>query len=86
MHGNSMNVSVKNNLKLRKKRDKFKFSLGGYNRNKKTEYNLPKTNAKQLRDIRKRMQAERREWWVKAVTLSIIVFSVLMGFLVYLIN
>ena len=77
MHGNSMNVSVKNNLKLLKKRDKFKFSLGGYNKLKKTEYNLPKANAKQLLDIRKRMQAERKEWWIKAIFLTVFFFVIL---------
>ncbi|TCK67368.1 hypothetical protein DFQ05_1142 [Winogradskyella wandonensis] len=79
MHGNSMNVSVQNNLKLlqNRNRDKFKNVLGGYKSSKKTEYNLPKASAKQLRDIRKRMQAERKIWWLKAVALTIIASSIL---------
>jgi hypothetical protein len=77
MHGNSMNVSVKNNLKLLRKRDKFKYVPRGYNSNKKTEYNLPKATLKQLRDIRKKMQQERKVWWVKGIALTIIIFFVL---------
>lgn len=55
-----MNVSVKNNLNLLPKRDKFKNRLGGYNPNKKTEYNLPKATSKQLRDIRKKCKPNLR--------------------------
>ncbi|SHG61104.1 hypothetical protein [Winogradskyella jejuensis] len=72
----SMNTIINNNRKLLPNREKFKNRLGGYKPNKKTEYNLPKASAKQLRDIRKRMQAERKIWMLKAMALTIIVSTI----------
>lgn len=73
----SMNTIINNNKKLLPKRDRFKNRLGGYNPNKKTVYNLPKATSKQLRDIRKKMQQERKVWWIKVIALTIIIFSIL---------
>ncbi|MBT8244637.1 MAG: hypothetical protein HKP48_07490 [Winogradskyella sp.] len=70
----SMNTVIENNRKLLPKRDKFKNRLGGYNSNKKTEYNLPKATSKQLRDIKKRMLQERKIWWIKVIVLTVILF------------
>ncbi|ARV10221.1 hypothetical protein BTO05_11450 [Winogradskyella sp. PC-19] len=75
MHGNSMNTSVRNNLKLLKKRDKLKNRLGGYDASKTTEYNFPKASSKQLRDIKKKMKEERRNWWFNVIMLTLINFT-----------
>lgn len=77
MHGNSMNTSVRNNLKLLKKRDKHKLKnrLGGYDASKTTEYNFPKASSKQLRDIKKKMKEERRNWWFNVIVLTLMNFT-----------
>lgn len=79
----AMNTVIKNNRKLLNQRDRFKNRLGGYNSSKKTEYNLPKATNKQLRAIKKRMETERKVWWVKVVILTFILFIILISFLVY---
>ena len=82
-----MNTSIKNNLKLLRKHDKFKFSLVGNGKTcSKTEYNLPKATSKQLRDIRKRLQNDRQIWWLKAILLTLFVFTGIVGLIVYLIE
>ena len=73
-----MSTSVKNNLKLLLKREKFKHTLGGYSKNRKTEYNLPKATSKQLRDIRRKMHQERKIWWVKVIAITVILFLALL--------
>ncbi|MFD1063150.1 hypothetical protein ACFQ1Q_07815 [Winogradskyella litorisediminis] len=75
----AMNTAINNNRKLLPKRDKLKNRLGGYDPTKKTEYNLPKASSKQLRDLRKRLQLETKIWWIKAISLT----SVLFGIMVY---
>ena len=77
----AMNISLKNNRNQISKREKFQSRLSGYNSDKKTEYNLPEATSKQLRDIRKKTQQERKVLWAKGITLTIIIFSVLAYFL-----
>ena len=77
---------LKNNRNMLSKRVKFKRATGSYGGVQKTEYNLPQATTKQLRDIRKRMQAERQLWWVKTVTLTAILFAVLACAVLYVIN
>lgn len=74
MTANSMMTSVRNNLNQLPKRDKFKNRLGGYNSEKRTEYNLPKASTKQLNDIRKRLKEERTNRMMKVIVLTIVLF------------
>ena len=82
----AMNTSLNNNRKLLPKRDRFKSTLGGFNSENKTEYNLPKATSKQLRDIRKRLQAERKNRLVKTVVITAVLFVGLVVFLSYYSN
>ena len=74
MAGTSMVVSVKNNLNLLSKRDRFKNRLGGYDQDSKTEYNLPKASDKQLIAIAKRLKEERKIRMAKVVVVTVILF------------
>lgn len=74
MAGTSMVVSVKNNLNLLSKRDRFKNRLGGYDQDSKTEYNLPKVSDKQLIAIAKRLKEERKIRMAKVVVVTVILF------------
>lgn len=73
MPGNSMNV-INYNRSLLSQRDKFVNRLGGYNTDKKTEYNLPKATPKQLSDIRKRLKEERKTRMLKVILFTVILF------------
>ncbi len=68
---------LKNNERMMGKRTKFKKTLGGYGKNNKTEYNLPKATPKQLREIRRRLKKENRILWVKIIGLTLIIFITL---------
>ena len=76
MHGNSMNVSIKNNLNLLSKRNRLKCVPSGFKKDKRTEYDLPKASSKQLRNIKKRMQTERQLWWIYTLLLTVLVFII----------
>ena len=82
----AMNTSLNNNRELLPKRDRFKGIPGGFNSESKTEYNLPKATSKQLRDIRKQLQAERKSRLAKTVVLTAILFVGLVVFLGYCIT
>lgn len=68
----AMNTAIKNNNLMRTKREKFKKTLGGYGKNKKTEYNFPKATTKQLKEIARRLKEERKIRMIKVVALTII--------------
>ena len=70
----AMNIAIKNNRKLLSQRDRFKNRLGGYNVDKKTEYNLPNATTKQLKDIKKRLKEERKIRMLKVIILTVILF------------
>ncbi len=86
MSASSMNTIIKNNRNLLPQREKFKNRLGGYRSKKHTEYNLPTATSKQLSAIRKRMQNERKLWWVKAIGLTAILCLGLLCFLFYVLS
>jgi len=70
----AMNIAIKNNnLMRRTKRVKFKKTLGGYGKNRKTEYDLPKATSKQLRDIRHKLKKEHQLLWIKIIGFSTII-------------
>ena len=72
MPSNSMNV-INFNRKQLPQRNKFVKRLGGYNANKKTEYNLPKATPKLLREIREKLKKENQVLWIKVIGLSTII-------------
>jgi hypothetical protein len=78
MSAGAMNISVRNNLNLLSKRDKLKNRLGGYNPERKTEYNLPTATTKQLKDLRNRLKEERKIRMLKVILLSVILFILLL--------
>lgn len=78
MSAGAMHISIRNNLNLLSKRDKLKNRLGGYNADKKTEYNLPKATTKQLKAISKRLKEERKIRMMKVVFLTVILFVLLL--------
>ncbi|WP_299111212.1 hypothetical protein [uncultured Winogradskyella sp.] len=82
MPSNSMNVINFNRNQL-PQRDRFVNRLGGYNSDKKTEYNLPKATTKQLKEIARRLKEERKIRMIKVVTLTIILFLGLVFTILY---
>ncbi|WP_439151421.1 hypothetical protein [Winogradskyella sp.] len=70
----AMNITIKNNNIMRSKREKFKRTLGGYGKGSKTEYNLPKASAKQLKDIAKRLKEEQQLRMIKVIVVTVILF------------
>ncbi|WP_407556145.1 hypothetical protein [Winogradskyella sp. 4-2091] len=83
MSTGAMNVSVKNNLNLLSKRDKLRNTLGGYNPNSKTEYNLPTASTKQLKDLSKRLKEEHKIRTLKVILLTAILFILLLCIFLY---
>jgi len=81
MGAQTMITILRNNQRMLGKRTKFKKILGGYGKNRKTEYNLPKATSKQLRDIRKKMKKENQLFWIKVIGLSTIIIITLVWML-----
>jgi hypothetical protein len=77
----AMNISIKNNNLMRSKRDKFKRTLGGYSKANKTEFNLPEATPQILREIKERLQEERRLTTLKVLALALIISVGLLYFL-----
>ncbi|MBV7269217.1 hypothetical protein, partial [Winogradskyella luteola] len=82
MTANSMITSIRNNLNLLSKRNRLKNKLGGFNSEKKVEYNFPKATKKQLNDIAKQLKEEHRIRMLKVVIVTFILFlGLVVGFL-----
>lgn len=64
---------LKNNERMMGKRTKFKKTLGGYGKNRKTEYNFPKATPKQLREIRQKLKKENQILWIKILGITVII-------------
>ncbi|MEN8886806.1 MAG: hypothetical protein ABF246_10480 [Winogradskyella sp.] len=72
--GESMLSTIKSNKSVMLDKSKrFRKTLGGYGKNKKTEYNLPKASAEQLLMIRENLKKEQRSLWLKVVGLFIVI-------------
>jgi hypothetical protein len=69
-----MNIAIKNNRNLLSKRNRLAKRLGGFNANKKTEYNLPIATTKQLKDIGKRLKNDGKIRMIKVVLLTLFLF------------
>ncbi|MTE26577.1 hypothetical protein [Winogradskyella ouciana] len=77
----AMITTLKNNEKMRSKRKKFKRTLGGYNTNRKTEYNLPNATPEQLIEIRQRLKKENKILWIKVIVFSSVIIIALVWML-----
>ncbi|WP_339625191.1 hypothetical protein [uncultured Winogradskyella sp.] len=72
--GESMLSTIKSNKSVMLDKSKrFRKTLGGYGKNKKTQYNLPKASAEQLLMIRENLKKEHRFLWLKVVGLFIVI-------------
>jgi hypothetical protein len=81
----SMNVVMKNNRNLLKKRKRLVNTLGGYDPSKKTEYDFPKSNKRILRDVREKVKRENKEIFIKRIILfSFLVVCLFTGIMYYL--
>lgn len=56
---------------------RFRKTLGGYGKNRKTEYNLPKATPQQLRAIRQKIKKENQILWLKVIGLFIVIIVTL---------
>jgi|TARA_R100001369_G_scaffold31211_5_gene55393 hypothetical protein len=76
--GESMISALKSNksVMLDKSR-RFRKTLGGYGKNRKTEYNLPKATPQQLRAIRQKIKKENQILWLKVIGLFIVIIVTL---------
>jgi len=80
MPSNSMNV-INFNRKQLPQRDKFVNILGGYDKNRKPEYDLPKATPKQLRVIRNKLKKENQILWIKIIGSTVIIITALVWML-----
>lgn len=81
--GESMISTLKSNknVMLDKSR-RFRKTLGGYGKNRKTEYDFPKATPEQLKAIREKLKKENQLLWIKVIGLSaIIIIGVIWIFL-----
>ncbi len=80
----AMIASIKNNNLIRKKRTHFdKDSLGGYGNGEKVEFNFPEVTPEILRNIRDRLQKERRELLLKRGILFFVITIVLILIVIF---
>ena len=83
--GESMISTLKSNKNIMLDKSKrFKKTLGGYGKDKVTEYDLPKATPDQLLEIRKRLKRENRIIWIKVVGLSTVIIITLVWMLMVL--
>ena len=76
--GESMISTLKSNNKIKLDKSKrFRKTLGGYNKKKKVEYNLPTATPEQLENIRARIKKDNRLLWLKVVIVSKLVITAL---------
>ena len=72
--GESMRSTLKSNKSIMLDKSKrFRKTLGGYDKSRKTEYNLPKATPKQLREIRQKLKKENQILWIKVIGLTTII-------------
>ena len=73
----AMITTLKNNEKMRSKRRKFKKSVSNSGSKEKPEYDFPEATPKMLQDIRTKLQGEHKRRMIKVVTLTVIIFFIL---------
>ena len=76
----TMNIVIKNNRMLLKKRTKHQWSLISASKRLSTEYNLPQASTKQLKQLKKRLQSENRWYELKVIGVTEILAVALFAF------
>jgi hypothetical protein len=71
----SMNIVMKNNRNLLRKRRGIKEIYGGSSSSEQPEFNLPQATPRQLNNIKLRIQSERRERYIIIILVFGLVFS-----------
>ena len=75
--GESMISSLKSNKSIKlDKTSRFKKTLGGYGKNRKSEFNFPKASPELLDQIRQKAKKDRKKRQMMSIALFIILFSV----------
>ena len=80
-----MNVVLKNNRKLLNKRERFKRTLGGYDKGRKPEYDFPKAQPYFLRRLKERMIHENNQILKRRIIAFISIAIILITGLLYII-
>jgi len=71
----TMITTLKNNEKMRSKREKFKRTFGSNSSNKKPEYDFPEATPEVLNEIRYRLKKENKILWIKIIGFTIIIVA-----------
>lgn len=71
--GESMRSTLKSNKSIMLDKSKrFRKTLGGYDKNRKIEFNLPKATPEQLKEIRRKLKKENQNLWIKILSITAI--------------
>lgn len=76
----AMITSLKNNEKMRTKREKFKH-VPGKRSGIKPKYDFPEATPEMLIEIQKRIKRENKLLWIRVVILSILIIGILVWML-----
>ena len=71
----AMITTLKNNEKMRSKREKFKRTFGSNSSNEKPEYDFPEATPEMLNEIRSRLKKENRILWVKIIGFTLVIVA-----------
>lgn len=84
----SMNTILKNNRNLlsNPKREKFKNRIGGYDKNSKTEFDLPEAKPHVLHSVKANVIAQQKARERKVIIVFSIVFASFVSLFLYLIT
>ena len=81
----SVNIVLKNNKNLLRKRKHFETSLGGYSKTEKPVYKFPVSTPHKLRSIKERLERENKQRQLKQIiVVSIIYIMLISAFIFYL--
>lgn len=76
--GESMISTLKSNKSIMLDKSKrFRKTLGGYGKKENVEYDFPEATPKILKEIRERIQKERKQSLIKSVILSVVIVIIL---------
>ncbi|WP_369997386.1 hypothetical protein [Winogradskyella sp.] len=76
--GESMASALKSNKSIKiDKSKRFRKTPGGYAKNRKVKYELPKATPEQLQEIKTRIKRENKIMWIKVVLLSTVIIIAL---------
>lgn len=71
--GESMRSTLKSNKSIMLDKSKrYRKTLGGYDKNRKIEFNLPKATPEQLKEIRQKLKKENQNLWIKILSITAI--------------